>query len=90
MKSVVYSFTNDENYLEVLTCQIVRLIKNNQIIKMSKREGNYITLKDVYNSVGKDALRYFMISTKNETSKTIRNPRCMQTISIRITMSINP
>ena len=35
---------------------------------MSKREGNFITLRDVFNSVGKDALRYFMISTKNETS----------------------
>ena len=67
MKSVVYAITNNENYLEVLTCQIVRLIKNSHIIKMSKREGNFITLKEVYNSVGKDALRYFMISTKNET-----------------------
>ena len=35
---------------------------------MSKREGNFITLRDVFRSVGKDALRYFMISTKNETS----------------------
>jgi len=68
MKSVVYAITNDESYLEVLTCQIVRLIKNSQIIKMSKREGNFITLRDVFRSVGKDALRYFMISTKNETS----------------------
>ena len=68
MKSVVYAITNDESYLEVLTCQIVRLIKNSRIIKMSKREGNFITLRDVFRSVGKDALRYFMISTKNETS----------------------
>ena len=68
IKSVVYAITNDETYLEVLTCQIVRLIKNSQIIKMSKREGNFVTLRDVFNSVGKDALRYFMISTKNETS----------------------
>jgi len=68
MKSVVYAITNDENYLEVLTCQIVRLIKYSKIIKMSKRKGNFITLKDVFTSVGKDALRYFMISTKNETS----------------------
>ena len=68
MKSVVYAITNDETYLEVLTCQIVRLIKNSLIIKMSKRKGNFVTLRDVFNSVGKDALRYFMISTKNETS----------------------
>ena len=68
IKSVVYAITNDECYLEVLTCQIVHLIKNSQTIKMSKREGNFITLRDVFRSVGKDALRYFMISTKNETS----------------------
>ena len=68
LKSVVYAITNNESYLEILTCQIVRLIKNSQIIKMSKREGNFITLQDVFRSVGKDALRYFMISTKNETS----------------------
>jgi len=68
MKSVVYATTNNESYLEILTCQIVRLIRNSQIIKMSKREGNFITLRDVFRSVGKDALRYFMISTKNETS----------------------
>ena len=68
MKSLVYSLSNNENYFNVLTCQIVRLIKNNQIVKMSKREGNFVTLRDLYNSVGKDALRYFMVSTKNETA----------------------
>jgi len=68
MKSLVYSITDDKNYLEILTCQIVRLLKNNKVLKMSKREGNFITLKQVYDSVGKDALRYFMISTRSETS----------------------
>ncbi len=68
MKSVVSSFSNHENYLEILTCQIVRLFKNKEIIKMSKREGNFITLNEVYKSVGKDPLRYFMISTRNETT----------------------
>ena len=35
---------------------------------MSKREGNFITLQEVHKSVGKDPLRYFMISTKCQTS----------------------
>ena len=35
---------------------------------MSKREGNLVTLSDIYDLVGKDPLRYYMISTKNETS----------------------
>ena len=68
MKSVLKTISNKDDYLEIVTCQIVRLIKNNQILKMSKREGNFITLKEVYDQVGKDPLRYFMVSTKSETS----------------------
>ena len=68
MKSVLKSISKQDNYLEIVTCQIVRLIKNNEILKMSKREGNFITLQEVYKQVGKDPLRYFMVSTKSETS----------------------
>ena len=68
MKSVLKTISNTDGYLEIVTCQIVRLIKNNEILKMSKREGNFITLQEVYNQVGKDPLRYFMVSTKSETS----------------------
>jgi len=68
MKSILKSISNSDNYLEIVSCQIVRLIKNNKILKMSKREGNFVTLREVYNQVGKDPLRYFMISTKGETS----------------------
>ncbi len=68
MKSVLKTISSKDDYLEIVTCQIVRLIKNNQILKMSKREGNFITLQEVYDQVGKDPLRYFMVSTKSETS----------------------
>jgi arginyl-tRNA synthetase len=67
MKSIVDAITNKETYLDVFICQIVRLIKDNEILKMSKREGNFITLKKIHNEVGTDALRYFMISSKSET-----------------------
>ena len=68
MKSLLKVISNSNDYLEIVTCQIVRLIKDNHILKMSKREGNFITLQEVYDQVGKDPLRYFMISTKSETS----------------------
>ena len=68
MKSLLNSIQSDKKYFEVLTCQIVSLIKNKQKIKMSKREGNFVTLKDVYSNVGKDPIRYYMISTRNETA----------------------
>ena len=67
MKSIADIISNKDNYLEILICQIVRLIKDDDLVKMSKRSGHFISLKDIHNEVGKDALRYFMISTKNET-----------------------
>ena len=41
---------------------LVNLYNNEKLLKMSKRSGNYLTLKDVYNEVGSDALRFMMIS----------------------------
>ena len=67
MKSIVDAITDKKKYLDVHICQIVRLIKDNKILKMSKRDGNFITLKEIYNEVGKDPLRYFMMSSKSET-----------------------
>ncbi|MDC3131428.1 arginine--tRNA ligase [Pelagibacteraceae bacterium] len=68
MKSLLLAIKGDDKFFEVLTCQIVSLIQNNNRIKMSKREGNFITLENVFSNVGKDPIRYYMISTRNETS----------------------
>ncbi len=68
MKSLLKTINEDENYFEVLICQIVSLIQNKKKIKMSKREGNFVTLSDVFEKVGKDPIRYYMISTRNETA----------------------
>ena len=67
MKAIANVISNDPNYLDIQICQIVRLIKNNEFLKMSKREGNIITLNEIFNEVGKDPLRYYMTSTKSET-----------------------
>ena len=67
MKSVVDIISNKKNYLDVQVCQIVHLRKNGKLLKISKREGNFITLKEIQKEVGKDALRYFMISSRSET-----------------------
>ena len=68
MKSLIKAIKDDESYLKILTCQIVSLIQNNEKIKMSKRSGNFVTLADVHSKVGKDPIRYYMISTRNETA----------------------
>ncbi len=68
MESLLNAIQDDKNYFKVLICQIVSLIQNKKKIKMSKRDGNFVTLLDVFNKVGKDPIRYYMISTKNETA----------------------
>mgnify|MGYP002035018620 CR=1 FL=1 len=67
MKSIVEIISGKKDYLYIKTCQIVRLIKDDNFIKMSKREGNFVTLKQIHEHIGSDAIRYFMISSKSET-----------------------
>ncbi|GAA6851442.1 arginine--tRNA ligase [Helicobacter pylori] len=57
----------DSNKLEVLLAQMVRLLKDNEPYKMSKRAGNFILIKDVIDDVGKDALRFIFLSKRLDT-----------------------
>ena len=74
----------DECEFKIKLTALVNLIKDNKSLKMSKRDGVYITLREVLNEVGKDALRFMMISRSSEKiidfdfdlvkSKTKENP----------------
>ena len=57
----------DENWLSVLLVQLVKLWEGGQEIRMSKRAGQYITLKELVEEVGVDAVR-FVFLTKNHDS----------------------
>ena len=46
--------------------QLVKLFKNGESFKMSKRKGNYITAQDLINEVGKDSVRFMMLSRSND------------------------
>jgi len=46
--------------------QLVKLFKNNKPFKMSKRQGDYITVEDLVKEVGKDSVRFMMISRNND------------------------
>ena len=46
--------------------QIVNIIDKNKFIKMSKREGNFVLVSDILPKVGKDVLRFFMLTRKND------------------------
>ena len=57
----------DESWLSVLLIQLVKLYKDGQEIKMSKRTGHYVTLKELVDEVGVDAARFIFL-TKNHDS----------------------
>jgi arginyl-tRNA synthetase len=52
--------------LDVKLVQLVRLLRAGEPIKMSKRAGEFVTLRDVVNEVGKDAVRFMMLYRKND------------------------
>ena len=84
MTSAVKALTDLDNQLEIKVCQMVNLLKDSKPIKMSKRSGNFITLKDIINEVGGDAIRFIMLTRKSDqildfdfnkvTEKTKDNP----------------
>ncbi len=50
--------------LDVVLCQIVHVLKDGEPVRMSKRAGTYITLRDLLDEVGRDALRFTMLTRK--------------------------
>jgi arginyl-tRNA synthetase len=52
--------------LEVRLCQLVRLMRAGEPIKMSKRSGEFVTLREVVDEVGADAVRFMMLMRKND------------------------
>jgi arginyl-tRNA synthetase len=68
MKAALQSNDLEENWLSVLLIQLVKLWKGGEEIKMSKRAGRYVTLRELIEEVGVDAAR-FVILTKNHDSQ---------------------
>lgn len=66
MQAAVTAISRGEATLDAKICQIVRLLDGGKPVRMSKREGTFITLRDVIDAVGKDAVRYMMVSRRND------------------------
>ncbi len=62
LKAAVLSFGAREDWLQVLFIQLVKLFKDGKEVKMSKRAGSFITLKELIDEVGKDAVIYFFLT----------------------------
>ena len=66
MKAAVAAVTGGSGALDVEIIQLVRLMRNGEPVKMSKRAGEFITLRDVVDEVGRDAVRFMMLYRKND------------------------
>ncbi len=66
LTAVVEALTSGQAQLKVILCQMVKFVKNGEPLKMSKRAGNFITAREVIDEVGADALRFIMLTRKND------------------------
>lgn len=66
LKAAVKAMSDGEASLDVRLCQMVRLTKNGEPFKMSKRSGSFITMRDVVDEVGRDVVRFIMLTRKND------------------------
>ena len=64
--SVVEALSGEKNKLSCKVSQLVKLIKDGKPFKMSKRKGDYITVQDLIEQLGKDATRFIMLSRSND------------------------
>jgi len=66
MQAAVAALSDNKVKLEVRLCQLVRLMRAGEPVKMSKRSGDFVTLREVVDEVGSDAVRFIMLMRKND------------------------
>ena len=67
LKAVVKALGFNPDDLQVTLYQWVRLKRGEEVVKMSKRAGNFVTAKEVLDEVGKDAFRFFLLTPRSQT-----------------------
>ncbi len=66
VKAALSALTAGKGQLDVLLAQMVRIFNNGEPVKMSKRAGNFVTMRDLIDEVGKDVVRFIMLTRKND------------------------
>jgi arginyl-tRNA synthetase len=66
MQAAVAALSAEKTVLDVKLCQLVKLMRNGELVKMSKRAGDFVTLREVVDEVGVDAVRFMMLFRKND------------------------
>ncbi len=68
MKAAVAALSDNRVALDIKLIQLVKLWKNGEPFKMSKRAGTFVTLRDVVEQVGPDVTRFVMLTRKNDVA----------------------
>lgn len=66
MKAAVKALSDGKADLDIKVCQLVKLFRGGEPVKMSKRAGTFVTLRDVVDEVGRDPVRFMMLYRKND------------------------
>ena len=68
MKAAVAALSDGKVDLDIKVCQLVKLFRAGEPVKMSKRAGTFVTLRDVVDEVGSDPVRFMMLYRKNDAA----------------------
>ena len=66
MKAAVAALSDGKADLDIKVCQLVKLFRAGEPVRMSKRAGTFVTLRDVVDEVGRDPVRFMMLYRKND------------------------
>ncbi|WP_185982911.1 arginine--tRNA ligase [Aureimonas mangrovi] len=66
LQAVARAISGEKADLDVVLCQLVKLFRDGEPVRMSKRAGDFVTLKDVVDEVGRDAVRFMMLFRKSD------------------------
>jgi arginyl-tRNA synthetase len=68
MQAALKAITGGKAALDVKLVQLVRLFRDGEPVRMSKRSGDFVTLREVVDEVGRDAVRFMMLYRKNDAT----------------------
>jgi len=66
MNAAVAALSGQEDMLDIKLCQLVNLLDKGKPVKMSKRAGTFVTVRDVIDAVGADVIRFIMLTRRND------------------------
>ena len=66
INAAVRALSNEKSSIDTKVCALVNLLEDGKPIKMSKRAGNFVTLSEIVEAVGKDVIRFIMLTRRND------------------------